>query len=481
MKPRFLPLLVPLFAAAAAHAAAPNLLANPEIESDLSGWMGQGGSISRIALDVFGREDSGSAQLIASLGGSVTLYQCVPVAAGTHLDFGAWVEIPSFQEVSGSAIVKLEWWSDPDCAGSLLDVPVETATVSAVGAWTYAAMRDVTPPEGTHSAKLRAMSQPAATGFIVYFDSLFAAPAGALFVPGVGDLVVADGSKKIVKVEHETGVQRLITSGIYFARPTGVAIDVAGKIWVVQPVGEPLVMVDPATGGQEPPVTTGAALSAPRDIDVAYDGSIWIAGSGLWELAMPAGTVALRKSLASPAYGMNTDPNLQMGGATATVNLALGDAGLADYDVASGDLTPVAGTPTAQGRYDYGVWMPNDSSTRVFTEIEPIAPSSCNAAASGVLAIDGGPPSLDDHFRCPRGLGVGDPDAPGYVSDASAFTGSTEGQILTIDRDGNQQLVTRSGFLVDPWDVEVVPEPGGVLGAIAAAGALALARAFSRA
>jgi hypothetical protein len=76
MKLRQIPALL-VVGAAAAHAAAPNLIANPELEANLSGWTGQGGAISRVASDVFGRADSGSAQLTASLGTNVTLAQCV--------------------------------------------------------------------------------------------------------------------------------------------------------------------------------------------------------------------------------------------------------------------------------------------------------------------------------------------------------------------------------------------------------------------
>ena len=471
--------------AATAHAAAPNLIANPELEADLSGWTGQGGALSRVAVDVFGRADSGSAQLAAVLGNDVTLAQCVALPANAHVDFGAWVEIPSFQEVTGSAVVKLQWWSELDCGGTQLDVEAETATISAVGRWSYAAQRNVTPPEGAKSAKLRAISQPNAEAFLVKFDSLFVAPAGELFVPAVGEIVVADGSQKIVKVEPETGAQRLITSGVYLARPMGVAIDPSGLLWVVNPVGgNLLVSVDPATGNQEPLVTTGDALDSPRDADMADDGSLWIAGDGLWEVTLPDGNVSLRKSLGmTTAYGMSIDSDPGTGAAW-LVSLARGDAGLADFNVGSGELTAVAGTPTAQGRYDYGVWMPShDTSTRVMTEVEPIAPSSCNPAASGVLAVDDGGvqpnPSLGGRFRCPRGLGVAGPDDPGYVSDGSAFTGSQEGQIITIDRAGTQTLVSRSGFLVDPWDVEVVPEPAADA-ALVAACALAVLAAGAR-
>ena len=475
MKLRQIPFLLVL-AAATAHAAAPNLIANPELEANLLGWTGSGGVLSRVALDVFGRADSGSAQLAAALGTDVILAQCVALPANAHVDFGAWVEIPGFQEpVTGSAVVKLQWWSELGCGGTQLDVEAETATISATGRWSYAALRNVAPPEGSKSAKLRAISQPNAEGFLVKFDSLFVAPAGELFVPVVGEIVVADGSQKIVKVEPETGAQRLITSGVYLARPTGVAIDPSGLLWVVTPVGgSPLVSVDPATGLQEPLVTTGDTLDSPRDVDIAGDGSLWIAGDGLWEVTLPDGNVALRKSLGmTTAYGMSIDSDPETGAAW-LVSLARGDAGLADFDVGSGELTPVAGTPTAQGRYDYAVWMPaHGTSTRVFTEVEPIAPSACNAAASGVLAIDGEPPILGGRFRCPRGLGVGGPDDPGYVSDGSAFTGSQEGQLIAIDRAGTQTLVTRSGFLVDPWDVEVVPEPTGDAAMLAAAGALA--------
>jgi hypothetical protein len=483
MKLTRLPVLFVFGAAAAAHAAAPNLIANPEFQADLLGWMGQGGAISRVARDVFGRADSGSAQLAAALGTNVTLAQCVALPANANVDFGAWIEIPSFQEVTGSAVVKLEWWSEPSCGGMQLDVPAETATISATGRWSYAAQRDVTPPQGAKSAKLRAMSLPNAVGFLVEFDSVFAAPAGALFVPAVGELVVADGSKKIVKVEPETGAQRLLTELGYFARPTGVAIDADGLLWVVNAVGSiPLVMVDPATGLQAAPATSGAALASPWDVDVAPDGSLWIAGNGLWQVTLPDGNVALRKPLATTAYGMSIDANPATGAAV-LVSLALGNAGLADFDVASGVLTPVAGTPTASGRYDYAVWMPApDTSTRVFNEVEPIAPASCNAAASGVLAIDEGMllpnPSLDGLFRCPRGLGGGETFA--YASDGSAFTGSKEGQIIAVDRTGNQWLVTRSGFLVDPWDVEEVPEPAGGAAALVAASALAALAAGAR-
>jgi hypothetical protein len=455
-----------LLAAVAAHAAPPNRIANPEIAADLSGWIGQGGAISRVALDVFGRSDSGSAQLTASVGISVTLAQCVALPANAHVDFGAWIEIPSFQLATGAAVVMLEWWNELGCGGMQVDVAAETATISATGRWSYAALRDVTPPTGAQSAKLKAVVLPNATGFLAHVDSLFVAPAGALFVPAVGEILVADGSKKIIKVEPATGAQRLVNRDVgFFARPTGVAIDSDGLIWVTNAVGgTPLVTVDPATGLQDAPATTGAALSSPWDVDVAADGSLWIAGNGLWQVTLPGRNVVLRKSLATTAYAAMVDPEPATGAAK-LVSLALGSAGIADFDVASGDLTTVAGTPTAPGRYDHGIWMPPDSSTRVFTEVEPIAPSGCNAAASGVLAIDGGPPILGGNFRCPRGLASGGPDEPGYASDGSAFTGSQEGQIISIDRAGAQTLVTRSGFLVDPWDVEVVPEPGD--GAIA--------------
>jgi len=468
-----------LLSATGSHAAAPNLILNPELAADLSSWTGQGGALSWVTLDVFGRADSGSAQLAAALGANVTLAQCVALPANAHVDFGAWLEIPSFQEVTGSAVVKLEWWSEPSCLGAQLDVAAETATISTTGRWSHVAQRNVAAPGGAKSAKLRAISQPDAQGFLVKFDSLFVAPAGELFVPAVGEIVVADGSQKIVKVEPETGAQRLITSDVYLARPTGVAIDPSGLLWVVTPVGGTLlVSVDPATGIQEPLVTTGDALDSPWDVDVADDGSLWIAGDGLWEVTLPGGSVALRKSLGmTTAYGLSIDSDPDTGAAW-LVSLARGDAGLADFNVGSGDLTPVAGTPTAQGRYDYGVWMPShDTSTRVFTEVEPIAPSSCNPAASGVLAVDDGVvqpnTSLGGRFRCPRGLGAGGPDEPGYASDGSAFNGSQEGQIIAIDRGGNQTLVTRSGFLVDPWDVEVVPEPTGDAALLVAAVALA--------
>jgi MYXO-CTERM domain-containing protein len=441
--------------------------------------MGQGGTITQVVRDVFGREDATeSAQLTASLGGAVTLYQCVALPAGANVDFGGWVEIPSFQEVTGSAVVRLEWWSDPACTETQLDVPAETATATATGRWSALALRGVTPPVGAREAKLRATNLPNATGFQVRFDSLFVAAAGALFVPQIGDLVEADGWQKIVKVETSAGVQRLVTSGVYLARPTGVAIGADGKIWVTCPVGTPLVAVDPATGAQEPPATSGATLASPWDIDAAPDGSFWIAGNGLWQLEGSA--LTLRKALPSVAYGMHVDPDWDAGGSARLVALALGSAGLTDYEAASGDLVPVGSTPSAAGRYDYGVWTPPSSGTRVFTEIEPIAPSGCNAAASGVRSVDDGlplpDPSLDGSFRCPRGLAVGDPDAPGFVSDASAFTGSQEGQIISIERNGQQTLVTRGGFLVDPWDLEVVPEPHGLAAGLAVLAALAVRR-----
>lgn len=63
-------------------------------------------------------------------------------------------------------------------------------------------------------------------------------------------------------------------------------------------------------------------------------------------------------------------------------------------------------------------------------------------------------------------------DSAVYVSDASAFTESREGQIIAIDREGTQMLVTRSGFLAGPWVVAVVPEPAGDRALLVAAGAL---------
>lgn len=46
-------------------------------------------------------------------------------------------------------------------------------------------------------------------------------------------------------------------------------------------------------------------------------------------------------------------------------------------------------------------------------------------------------PSGAGLFRCPRDLGADEEFA--YASDGSAFTGSQEGQIISVDRGGNRR------------------------------------------
>jgi MYXO-CTERM domain-containing protein len=459
---------------APSRAVAENLVVNPEFDADADGWSG-GAHIAKEwqAEDVFQSAASGSVAVINEWTIAVIdgIQQCFSVSPGSSLDFGGWLQVPAGQPATVAANIQLVWRPDPGCEGTSLGSS-STPWVTETERWIYQEMRGVGVPPAAQSASLN-LNVLNDTGASVEadFDSAFLAPSGSIFEPAAGDLVIADGAGKLVKVDPANGVQRLLASGDLLGRSTGVALARDGSLYATNQFGNSLIRVDPRTGSQTAVALSGDALDNPRDVDAASDGTLWVVGRGLWKITLgsPASGSSARlldldDSLATSVQPFESGGHVTSGYLVAGVDSALG------FDVASSTTTPY-GVPTAVGRSAFGIWAANPLGF-FFTEIEIADLVGCNAAASGlrVFSVFGQDAiSLDGEMRCPRAV-VGDGSAF-FVTDAELFFASTDGKVVRIDGAGTQTLVTRQGHLGDPWDVELAPEPDGA----ALAGAAVLA------
>jgi sugar lactone lactonase YvrE len=104
----------------------------------------------------------------------------------------------------------------------------------------------------------------------------FSQPTG-LAVDSAGDLFVVDNSgSQVVKIAAATGAQTTIGSGL--KNPTGVAVDGAGDVFIAD-AGNNRVVVVPADGG--PQLTVGASgLNTPVQIAVDSAGNLYIVDNG---------------------------------------------------------------------------------------------------------------------------------------------------------------------------------------------------------
>jgi hypothetical protein len=98
--------------------------------------------------------------------------------------------------------------------------------------------------------------------------------AVALALEADGQILVLDvnitlaggvGIPGIVRIDPTTGVQTLVTTGVFLSNPTSIAVELDEQIVVVDRAG--VIRVDPVTGTQTL-VTTDGELSSPQGITV---------------------------------------------------------------------------------------------------------------------------------------------------------------------------------------------------------------------
>jgi len=153
-------------------ASAQNMLTNPDFDTDLAGWGGNGWWDQE---DAFGSPTSGSATWINdwSSAGSIYEDQCVPVPSDFKAyDLAGYVYIPTGQPVNGGrTYVYLAFYSEADC-----DQPMEilrTEIFTDLGTWELLTMTDWVPV-GAVSARVGLANYKDSPGdFQVHHDSIF--------------------------------------------------------------------------------------------------------------------------------------------------------------------------------------------------------------------------------------------------------------------------------------------------------------------
>ena len=167
----------------ASGVCAQNLLVNPDVDTDLTGW---DGPAVWDPADAFGSPSSGSATWINdyAAGGSTIVRQCVDISSWIEgFDFSAYVYIPSGQPGSGYTYLTVGFYSDADCATYMS--AVGSGNYSGFDNWTFANVSGWTPT-GAVGARVAVANQKTAPGD-------FQTSCDAVFFAGSTERVFGDG------------------------------------------------------------------------------------------------------------------------------------------------------------------------------------------------------------------------------------------------------------------------------------------------
>ena len=159
--------MIALLAASARRAAAaPNLLNNPDFDSNTSGWQGPW-----VPFDAAGNPHSGSVRILVHPGFGSGVFQCAPVTAGMPYVAGGSVWIDSGFGAADFAEVSVAFYTTTDCTGSTLSFGAPGYS-KAVGAWTDLALTAVAPAQArSANIFLSADHQAVSPGdLLVFFD-----------------------------------------------------------------------------------------------------------------------------------------------------------------------------------------------------------------------------------------------------------------------------------------------------------------------
>jgi uncharacterized delta-60 repeat protein len=253
-------------------------------------------------------------------------------------------------------------------------------------------------------------------------DGVFPPSAPAVFTVTIrpnldeGDLLVADGSGKVVLIDH-SGVQFVVASGGLLGGLRGVTVDRDGQILVMsQNTG--LVRIDPANGAQ-------TLVSSKTNFSSA--------GFGAWGIAAePAGTILV-------ADGVN---------GVARVNPVTGVPAI----LAAGNQSPL--------------WMPFGVTLAPNGEIWVTDPGAQTDGVNGLLRINPatGAPTLvssNGNFTLPAGAAV---EASGNV-----VVANYPDQVLRINPTNGTQTVVSAGGMLNA-SVGLAMKPNGVIYVVNIAG-----------
>ena len=108
-------------------------------------------------------------------------------------------------------------------------------------------------------------------------------PLGIALAPD-GNLLVADASRCVVKVDVNNGAQTLITIGQFLVQPVGITLDESGNIWVADSAAHCVIEIDGLDAAQHI-ISQGGSLQTPVAIAISNDGSILVSDPDCFNLA----------------------------------------------------------------------------------------------------------------------------------------------------------------------------------------------------
>lgn len=299
--------------------------------------------------------------------------------------------------------------------------------------------------------------------------SVWCAPALAVLLES-GDLVVVDAGSaapavpaRVIRIDPDSGVQQVVTSGGYLAEPLAIAVEPAGTLLVADGGGAgaaAIVRIDPVTGDQS---LLGDGAPVGITVDSAT-GGVFITNG------FDAGVLAV-----DPSTGATT-PVASGSPLDFTQSIVVGADGLlyvADFDVAwsvvrvdpdGGVASPIAGAFSFVGGLAASagsVWV-----------TQPDQDAIVRVALPGGIAT---PVSNGNELRFPFGIAV---EASGTLVAADWGDANAGPAIVRVDPgNGAQSLVSDGGFLIEPWGIAVVaPEPASLLAGLMACAGLLVAR-----
>lgn len=161
---------------AASPAVAQNLVVNPNLDTDTSGW--ETSAFGWNMLDVDNSPMSGSTTYL-SFGnpGARNIQQCItldPMIVG--YDFSAWAYVPSGQVPDGFAGAALTWYNDTMCTGIGSIFTEEFRPFGSFDVWEQMGGAVFTPPTALSVRVLAFNLKLEAGNFQVYFDAFTLEP-----------------------------------------------------------------------------------------------------------------------------------------------------------------------------------------------------------------------------------------------------------------------------------------------------------------
>lgn len=285
------------------------------------------------------------------------------------------------------------------------------------------------------------------------FSSVTPVTAIAL-VPG--DLLVVDKGKSatpgsVLHLHPISANQSVVSTGdALIGDGRGIAVDDAGRIFVVNSSTDSLVMIDPSDGSQQV-ISSGGLLSSPFDVEVDADGTLLIINStpssGLVRVDASDGSQQAISSggLMVNPLGLALGPP---GTALVAESTGQGDGGkILEVDLVSGSQQLIAFGQHLSRPYDLVL----DSNETV------LVAENGNGSIVRVNLGSGSQQVLSTGFSNIWGIAVDSSSAvlaldPNYLG--------ADGALVKVDSiTGNQTIFASGGFFSDPLRLAVVPVP----------------------